>query len=235
MSSGPVASAEGTRPYVHINCAVSADGRLAFAEGRRARLSGPEDLKRVQELRAESDAILVGVGTVLKDDPSLRVHWELLERQEGRHPLRVILDSTGRTPPEARVLHGSQPTLVATATGCTRTFSKPVEQLVVGEGRVDLSRLLAELAHRGVRQLLVEGGATVIASFVRDGFVDALTVYMAPVLIGGTTAPPLMTGTETRTESEATALVLGRIRRLGEGVLLEWRLKTSDGAGTRSG
>lgn len=224
MRPGPGPAASTSRPHVHVNCAVSADGRLAFANGQRARLSGAEDLKRVQELRATADAILVGVGTVLKDDPSLRVHWELLERHEGRDPLRVILDSTGRTPPAARVLHGGQPTLVATAAGCTRTFPAPVEQIALGDGRVDLPRLLSELARRGVRELLVEGGATVIASFVRAGFVDLLTVYTAPLLIGGTTAPPLMTGAESRTELEATALVLGRIRRLGDGVLLEWRL-----------
>jgi 2,5-diamino-6-(ribosylamino)-4(3H)-pyrimidinone 5'-phosphate reductase len=227
MSARPGTGGSSGRPYVHVNCAVSADGRLAFADGLRARLSGAGDLKRVQELRAAADAILVGVGTVLKDDPSLRVHWELLERHEGRDPLRVILDSTGRTPATARVLHGGQPTLVATAAGCTRTFPKPVEQVALGEGRVDLARLLAELARRGVRQLLVEGGATVIASFVHAGFVDTLTVYTAPLLIGGTTAPPLMAGGETHTETEATPLVLGKIRRLGEGVLLEWRLKKS--------
>jgi 2,5-diamino-6-(ribosylamino)-4(3H)-pyrimidinone 5'-phosphate reductase len=227
VSTLPGPGVSAGRPYVHVNCAVSADGRLAFAEGRRARLSGPEDLKRVQELRAATDAILVGVGTVLKDDPSLRVHWELLERQEGRHPLRVILDSTGRTPPAARVLHGSQPTLIATAAGCARAFPKPVEQVAVGEGRVDLSLLLAELSRRGVRQLLVEGGATVIASFVRAGFVDVLTVYTAPLLIGGTTAPPLMAGAEAHSETESAPLVLGKVRRLGEGVLLEWRLKSS--------
>lgn len=222
MSVTPATPTPGGRPYVHVNCAVSADGRLAFANGARARLSGPEDLKRVQELRASTDAILVGVGTVLKDDPSLRVHWELLERQEGRHPLRVILDSTGRTPPAARVLHGAQPTLVATAVGCTRSFPKPVEQVALGEGRVDLAKLLEELARRGVRQVLVEGGATVIASFVRARLVDLLTVYTAPLLVGGTTAPPLMTGVETHDASEAAPLLLGKIRRLGEGVLLEW-------------
>ncbi len=96
-----------------LNCAVSMDGRLALAGGARARLSSEEDLRRVQQLRAAVDAIVVGVGTVLLDDPSLRVHWELLGRPPGRNPTRVVLDSRGRTPAGARILDETAPTVVA--------------------------------------------------------------------------------------------------------------------------
>ncbi len=215
--------ASGTaRPFVQVNCAVSADGRLAYAHGRRARLSGPEDLARVQALRAESDAILVGVGTVLLDDPSLRVHWELLGRPPGREPLRVVLDSTGRVPSDARVLDGRTETLIATATGCERRFPSTVAVFAAGAPRVDLAALLAELGRRGIRRLMVEGGAEVIASFMRDSLVDRLTVYVAPVLIGGSTAPPLLRGGETTGEADAIPLRLVGVERLGTGVLLTW-------------
>ncbi len=209
------------RPAVHANCAISLDGRLAYAGGRRARLSGPEDLERVQQLRLASGAILVGVNTVLLDDPSLRVHYELLGRKdEGRHPVRVVLDSRGRLPPQARVLDGSLPTIVATS-GANRTaYPKGVERIVCGTDRVELPRLLRELSDRGIRRLLVEGGASVLSSFFRSGLVDRFTVYVAPVLIGGRTAPPLMGGPETAGPEGAVALTRVAVEPLGEGVLL---------------
>ena len=215
------------RPTVHVNCAVSADGRLALAHGARARLSGPEDLARVQELRASSDAILVGISTILLDDPSLRVHWEQIHRPPGREPLRIVLDSRGRIPDGARVLKGSQPTLVATASGCSRRFPPGIDTFAAGSGRVDLGALLRALAARGVRVLLVEGGAEVIASFLRGGLVDRLTVYIAPVLIGGRTAPPRVGGPERTDESGWLPLELLSATRLGEGLLLTWRPKAT--------
>jgi 2,5-diamino-6-(ribosylamino)-4(3H)-pyrimidinone 5'-phosphate reductase len=205
------------RPVVWLNCAVSMDGRLAFAEGARARLSGPEDLSRVQRLRADSDAILVGVGTVLLDDPSLRVHWELLGRPTGSAPYRIVLDSQGRTPEDARILDGSQPTIVATTEQCRRTFPPTVRTIVAGAQRVDLARLFAELRRLGVRRLMVEGGAAVFASILRADLFDRWTVYYAPVAIGGSTAPPLVAGPESHGFDEAVPVELASLERLGEG------------------
>ncbi len=210
------------RPYVWANCAVSLDGRLAYAGGARARLSGPGDLKRVQELRIASQAILVGRGTVVADDPSLRVHWELLDRPPGPEPLRVVLDSGGTIPDSARVLHVPPATLVATAEGVPRRYPEGVETFAAGAPGVDLERLLAELGRRGVHQLLVEGGSAVLASFLRGGLVDRLTVYVAPVIIGGATAPPMVGGIETPGEPEAVPLVREDGRALDDGWLLTY-------------
>lgn len=205
------------RPTVWLNCAVSLDGRLAFAEGARARLSSPEDLERVQRLRTEVDGIVVGVGTVLLDDPSLRVHWELLHRPPGRAPVRIVLDSGGRTPEGARVLDGSAPTLVATTERCRRSFPPHVQVVVVGPERVDLGRLFSELRHRGLRRVLVEGGAAVLASVVRAGLFDRWTVYYAPIAIGGSRAPPLLAGPESHGFDQAVRLELAGVERVGEG------------------
>lgn len=205
------------RPAVWVNCAASADGRLAYAGGRRARLSSPEDLKRVQQLRANADAILVGVGTVVLDDPSLRVHWDLLGEPEGRSPIRVIVDSTGRTPENARVLDGSAPTIVAVSERCVRKFPAPVETIVAGETRVDLANLFVRLHGRGVRRLMVEGGAEILASVLRDGLFDRFTVYYAPWVIGGATAPPLARGADASPAERSTHLRLLALDRLGEG------------------
>jgi 2,5-diamino-6-(ribosylamino)-4(3H)-pyrimidinone 5'-phosphate reductase len=214
--------AEAARPRVHLNCAVSLDGRLAYAGGKRALLSGPNDLARVQRLRAELDAILVGVGTVIADDPSLRVHWDLLDRPPGREPLRVVLDSSGRTPGTAKVLDGRSPTLVATSAGCARSFPYPVEVVRVGREEVELTALLDELGRRGVRSVLVEGGAKVLASFLRAGLVDALTLYVAPVVIGGSTAPPMVGGAETFGPEGLVRLRRAAAEPLDDGFLLSY-------------
>jgi 2,5-diamino-6-(ribosylamino)-4(3H)-pyrimidinone 5'-phosphate reductase len=216
-----------SRPKVHVNCAVSVDGRLAYAGGKRALLSGPNDLIRVQQLRADLDAILVGVGTVITDDPTLSVHWDLLHRPPGRSPLRVILDTHGRVPATAKVLDGSQPTLVATATLSDRAYPAPVEVFRSGGDEVDLRALLRELARRGIRSVLVEGGAKVLASFLRAGVVDTLTVYVAPVIIGGRTAPSMVSGRETQAAGQAVRLRRGVAVPLDDGFLLSYSAEGS--------
>jgi 2,5-diamino-6-(ribosylamino)-4(3H)-pyrimidinone 5'-phosphate reductase len=208
-----------TRPAVWVNCAASADGRLAFADGRPAPLSGPEDVRRVQQLRAEADAILVGVGTVLHDDPSLRVHWDLLGRAGDRTPLRIVLDSAGRTPAGARVLDGSLPTLVVTTRRNERRFPAHVRTLVAGDARVDLVAAFRQLLDLGVHRLMIEGGAEVLASVLREGLFDRWTVYFAPVLIGGATAPMLLRGPETPDAASVARLRLLSVERLGAGYL----------------
>jgi 2,5-diamino-6-(ribosylamino)-4(3H)-pyrimidinone 5'-phosphate reductase len=207
------------RPEVWLNCAASMDGRIALAGGRRAQLSGTEDLRRVQALRARVEAILVGVGTVILDDPSLRVHWELLPGSPGTNPRRIVVDASGRTPPAARVLDGSAPTLVATSERCTRRFPEHIETLVVGQHRVEFEQLWPRLVERGVRRLLVEGGAEVLASVVRSGLFDRFTIYYAPLVIGGKSAPTVIAGDDTDALANAPRLRLVGIERIGEGSL----------------
>lgn len=210
------------RPKILVNCAASADGRLAYAGGRRALLSGPDDLRRVHEIRSEVDAIVVGVGTVIADDPSLRVKWELLGRAPGREPLRVVLDAHGRTPPSAKVLTPPPPTLIVTGASITRRWPDSV-QVFRGPGdRTEIPLLWGELARRGVRSVLVEGGADVLSRVLRSGQFDRFTVYVAPVLIGGTSAPPLMSGPDAAVPAGIVPLRLERSERIAEGVLLTY-------------
>jgi 2,5-diamino-6-(ribosylamino)-4(3H)-pyrimidinone 5'-phosphate reductase len=207
------------RPSVWVNCAASLDGRLAFAGGKRAHLSGPEDLARVQRLRASSDAILVGVGTVVKDDPSLRVHWELLGRPPGKNPTRVVVDASGRTPTGARVLDGSTPTIIATSERSTRVFPPHVRTVVAGASRVDLGRLFAILHDLSIRKLMVEGGAEILASVLRAGLFDHFSIYYAPTVIGGVTAPPVVSGPDAAGPDGAVSLELVELERIGAGYL----------------
>ncbi|MCI4326936.1 MAG: dihydrofolate reductase family protein [Thermoplasmata archaeon] len=211
------------RPEVLVNCAVSMDGRLAFAGGRRARLSGPEDLARVQWLRADVDGILVGVGTVVLDDPSLRVHWEMIDRPVGKGPVRIVVDSNGRTPTRARVLDGSAPTILAVSTACDRTFPPSVQVVRAGAPRVDLGALFAELRRRGLRKLLVEGGGEILASVLRSGAWDRWTVYVAPIAIGGSTAPPMLRGPDGAPASEGLPVRFVSAEPIDDGVVLTYR------------
>jgi 2,5-diamino-6-(ribosylamino)-4(3H)-pyrimidinone 5'-phosphate reductase len=210
------------RPEVLVNCAISADGRLAYAGGRRARLSGPNDLARVQWIRADVDGIVVGVGTVIADDPSLRVHWEAIDRPKGRSPTRIVVDSTGRTPDSARVLDGSAPTIVAVSERNRKSFAPPVEVVRAGADRVDLSELFSELKRRGMRKLLVEGGGGILASVLSEGLFDRLTVYVAPVVIGGETAPSMARGPDRGVEDPAVALTFVSAEPIDDGVLLTY-------------
>jgi len=207
------------RPTVWVNCAVSLDGRLAFAGGKRAGLSCPEDLQRVQRLRASADAILVGVGTVVKDDPSLRVHWELLGKPPGKNPTRIVVDASGRTPTSARVLDGTTPTIIATSERSTRVFPPHVRTVIAGAARVDLGRLFTALFDLGIRNLMVEGGAEILSSVLRAGLFDRFSIYYAPTVIGGTTAPPMVTGPETRGPDDEVTFELVSLERVGVGYL----------------
>jgi 2,5-diamino-6-(ribosylamino)-4(3H)-pyrimidinone 5'-phosphate reductase len=176
----------------------------------------------VQALRADSQGILVGVGTVLSDDPSLRVHWELLDGRSGPSPMRIILDSNGRTPATAQVLDGRQPTAVATSVGCARTFPSHVQHLRFGERSVDLIALLGHLEGAGVRSLLVEGGGHVFSSFLSQGLFDEFTIYVAPVIIGGPTAPSVVAEGESADPLPLRRLRLRASRRVDDGILLEY-------------
>ncbi len=205
------------RPRVIVNAAMSVDGKIALRDGQRARLSNEDDVQRVHGLRGRVDAILVGVGTVLKDDPKLTAKPEVADR----NPLRIVLDSDGRTPSGARVLDGRAPTLIVTSEASERTFAR-AEVLRCGKEEVDLGALLDRLGGRGIQTLLVEGGSTVIWSFLRAGLVDELKVFVGSLVLGGRSTPTLVGGEGAASLSDSIRLALERSERLGDGVLLEY-------------
>lgn len=172
-------------------------------------------------MRAEVDAILVGIGTVLADDPKLTVKESHVKAT--RQPLRIVLDSRGRTPPTAQVLDGRAPTLIVTAEECTNSFSN-AEVLRCGIGRVDLGQLLPHLSARGIRTLLVEGGEETITQFLRAGLVDDMRVFVGSMLIGGDTSPRLFGGPGPDPSGGVVGLKLLRSTPMEGGVLLEYRV-----------
>lgn len=218
-----------TRPFVFINSAMSADGKISTIDRRQVRISGREDLARVDRLRAESDAIMVGVGTVLADDPGLAVKSDLL-RQSRRHkglpesPLRIVADSHARTPPGAKVLGSGCILAVARSAPAERLklLSLHSEIICCGEDRVDLKELFSLLHKRGIQRIMVEGGASLNWSLVSQGLVDEIRVYVGPMLIGGERAPTLLDGEGFR--KDFPSLCLAAVERLDDGVLLKWML-----------
>ncbi|MFQ5838450.1 MAG: 2,5-diamino-6-(ribosylamino)-4(3H)-pyrimidinone 5'-phosphate reductase [Thermoplasmata archaeon] len=205
------------RPYVILNMASTIDGRIALRGKKPIKLSSEDDFARVHRLRSECQAVLVGVETVLADDPKLTVKEEVA--QNSRNPLRIVLDSQGRLPDDSAVLDGSAQTLVVTSEECTRTFPG-AEVLRCGVGKVDLHRLLLILGKRGIEKLLVEGGGTVAWSFLKEGLVDVFQVYMTPAVMGDTMAPSLFTGAVATTDGDLIRMRLQEVEVLGDGVLL---------------
>jgi len=208
--------------YVHVNAAVSADGKLSSRRREQIAISGDEDFARMERLRAESDAVVVGIGTVLADDPSLERHDESLGAAP---PARVVADSRARTPTDAAVLAGDRPTYILTSEAAPADRRAALERagatlVVAGDDRVDLSAAFAALEREGIDRLLVEGGGELIFSLFEAALVDELSVYVGSVLIGGRDAPTLADG-EGFTEAFPT-LDLRDVSRLDDGVVLSY-------------
>ena len=181
-----------TDPLVTLSYAQSLDGSISLQRGKPLPLSGAESMRLTHRLRASHDAILVGIGTVESDDPQLTVR-----QVAGESPVPVILDSHLRTSANARVFHHPKKPLLACLEAEAKTEKAQViakagaTLLPVGgdkDGHISLSDLLNSLYQRGIKSVMVEGGATVIAAFLRKGLVDRVVVTIAPVFVGGLNA-----------------------------------------------
>ena len=172
------------RPRVTLKLATSLDGRIATASGESQWITGPEARQQGHRLRATHDAILVGVETVLADDPELTVR---LPDYAGKHPLRVVLDSRLRTPATAKVATGN--TLILTTAPPDAIGQAEVVVAAAEDGRPTIGAVLEALTARGVTSLLIEGGGRVAASFLQAGVVDAIEWFRAPILLGGEGRP----------------------------------------------
>jgi 2,5-diamino-6-(ribosylamino)-4(3H)-pyrimidinone 5'-phosphate reductase len=199
---------------------MSADGKIASRLRKQTRLSDESDMARVHRLRNDCDAILVGIGTVLADDPSLLVKEKYVENV--KQPVRVVLDSKCRMPPDAKVLGSGSRTIIATCDGNECNIPE-VEVMNCGPGpHIDLDILLQKLSEMGIRTLLIEGGGEVIWGFVKAGLVDEFKVFISSKLIGGAMAPSPVDGEGFAGEEEFTQLNLKSTKVSDSGVLLEF-------------
>jgi diaminohydroxyphosphoribosylaminopyrimidine deaminase/5-amino-6-(5-phosphoribosylamino)uracil reductase len=193
------------RPFVVWKIASTLDGRVAAADGTSRWISSEESRADAHRLRAECDAIVAGVGTVLADDPALTVR-DAAGALAGEQPLRVVVDTHGRTPVGARVRDASAPTWVATGD----------ELGTDATGQVDLPALLRALHAKGRGLVLLEGGPTLAGAFVRAGLVDRVVTYLAPLLLGAGVAS--LAGTGIGTLADGVPLEVTDVTRCGPDV-----------------
>ena len=221
-------------PLVRAKLAMSLDGRTAMASGESQWITGPMARSEVQKLRAQSCAIITGVGSILKDNSSLTVRPSELglanaEEICKRQPLRVVLDSTLQTPIDAKVVSGRGNCLIVTTPQCCPEKKAQLEQagaevLVLDNaedttgGRVCLPALLAELGHRECNEVLLETGAQLAGSMLAENLIDELIVFMAPVLMGSEARPLFNLPLHSMTEKKE--VVIKDIRAVGD----DWKI-----------
>jgi diaminohydroxyphosphoribosylaminopyrimidine deaminase / 5-amino-6-(5-phosphoribosylamino)uracil reductase len=212
-------------PFVTWKMAASLDGKVASRDGTSRWITGEAARADVHRLRAAADAIIVGAGTALVDDPSLTVRDP---RYKGRPPLRVLVDARGRVPETGDLFDAAAPTMVATTSLAPRERreawrtrgAEVVEYEPEGEG-VPLTHLLSDLGKRDLQGVLLEGGPTLAWSMVEDRAVDKVVVYLAPKLIGGQDAPGVLGGRGFAPIAQAMQLSVASFDHVGEDLRVE--------------
>lgn len=206
------------RPFVISKFAMTLDGKIATYSGHSQWITGEQARLDVHGIRDEVDAILVGVGTVLKDNPALTTR---LPDRSGKNPVRIILDSSLRTPLDAQILNTSVArTILVIEEGLDSATYEAlgVEILPVSktDGKLDLAVMLEKLYALGITDVLIEGGGEVNASFLRAGLIDKYFVYIAPKVLGGRQSITPFTGENVETIDAATLLEFGDVDKFGQ-------------------
>ena len=219
------------RPYVILNAAMTLDGKIATATGS-SNISGKKDLERVHEIRKECDGIMVGIGTVLADDPRLTVHK--IDAKPEDNPIRVVVDSKCRTPMDARITNSDAKTIIAVANEYKdelkqsekyETFkNRGVKFFFSGGERVDLVALMSYLHEEGIDKLMLEGGSTLNFSMIEAGLIDEISICVAPMIVGGANAKTFFDGDGVDTMDEAIRLELIDSYSLDKDFILKYKV-----------
>ena len=219
------------RPYVILKAGMTLDGKVATARGESRWITGPQARRDAHRLRGQVDAVVVGVGTILHDDPALTARLsdrplKLAQKQ----PLRIVLDSRLRTPPSATVcaMQDRAKTLIVTTKRSPQSRRRPFEQagvevmsLPMRNRQVSLPALMTMLGKRGLTSVLIEGGSTVNAAALRENVVNHAVFYLAPILMGGQDAKAVIGGRSPKRLADALPLRHATVRRIGKDVVLE--------------
>ena len=219
------------RPYVILNAAMTLDGKIATKTGS-SNISGKKDLERVHELRKECDAIMVGIGTVLADDPRLTVHK--INASPEDNPIRIVVDSKCRTPIAARITNKDAKTIIVGANEYKydfvvsdryETFKKRgVKFFFSGDKQVDLKSLLNYLHEEGVSKLMLEGGSTLNFSMIKSGLIDEIRICVAPMVVGGKDSKTFFDGEGFDLMDEAVKLKLTDSYQLDDDLILHYKV-----------
>jgi len=213
-----------SKPYVIIMSASTIDGRIASGVGY-SRLSCPFDLRRLHEVRASVDAVMVGANTVVMDNPSLLPKYA----QHSKKPIRVIVDGTLRIPVSAKVItDGEATTIIATTERAPREKLRFIEGRamvwIMGKERVNLGELLRKLYEIGVRSILVEGGGRLNWEILREGLVDEIRLTITPYIFGSGTSFMEGEGYVTTRENPIIRLIHVELCECGNEVITRWRV-----------
>jgi 2,5-diamino-6-(ribosylamino)-4(3H)-pyrimidinone 5'-phosphate reductase len=204
---------------------MTLDGKIATKTGS-SKISGKEDLVRVHKLRKKIDAIMVGINTLLADDPRLTVHK--IDAKPKDNPVRIVVDSYAKTPLNFRILNGDAPTIIATTENAdpekVEELGKKATVLKYGKDRVDLKLLMEELSRIGINTLMLEGGSTLNYSMLENGLVDEVRVCVAPMIVGGVQSKTLVGGEGINQMIDAIKLKLIKSYSLGPDLILEYKL-----------
>lgn len=192
----PVAAAGGAAPFVIGQLGQSLDGRIATSTGQSRYINGPEAIRHLHRLRALVDAVIVGIDTVVADDPRLTVRYVPWADPAACGPARIVIDPNGRLPPDARILADDAVPVFAIQS-CNRPRPPSVTPIVIPavDGKIPPAAIVAALAARGYRRILVEGGSRTLSMFLAAGALDRLHLCIAPMVIGsgpiGISLPPI--------------------------------------------
>ena len=213
------------RPHVILNAAMTLDGKIATRSGD-SRISSGIDLKQLHMMRSRADAVMIGIGTQLNDNPLLTVR-----RGKGRNPIRIVVDSLARTPPKSRILSAKAGcTIVAVSKKAPNARIKKLQQagakvIRCGTRYVDLRALLAKLYTMGIRRVLLEGGGKLNWSMLAGRLVDEMRVTVAPFVVGGENATTLVEGFGVGRMSHAIRLSLAKSTRNGSELVLSYKVR----------
>jgi len=209
------------KPLVAIKMAMSADGKTATRTGDSKWISGPESRELVHRMRTEFDAVMVGAGTVVTDDPELTAHGK------GRDPIRIMIDGRPSISPDSKAVRRKDGNaIVVVSEKADRARALAIRQsgarvFVCGKDEVDLEMLMAALNAMGIRKILIEGGSELNASAIKAGIVDRLYLFIAPKIIGGRGAKGVVGGAGVARVRDSVMLKGMKIRKIGPDILIE--------------
>ena len=223
------------KPYVILNAAMTLDGKIATKTGS-SEISGPEDLERVHEIRKKADGIMVGIGTVLADDPRLTVHK--IPSSKSDNPIRVVVDNKARTPIDFRILNDDADTIIAVGSICdennpdsdedavsrAKAISQKADVFYSSKTPVDLVEFMDYLYSKGIKTLMLEGGATLNFSMIKDNLIDEVRICIAPMIAGGRDAKTFFDGEGFDYMKDAVKLELIKSYSCGKDFVMEYKV-----------
>ena len=223
------------KPYIILNAAMTLDGKIATKTGN-TEISGQEDLIRVHNIRKNVDAIMVGIGTILSDNPRLTSYRVSSNKED--NPIRIVADNKARTPLNYKVLNDEAKTIIAVSNLCNeknkncdmdavnraKEISKKVEVFYSSKDYIDLKELMNYLYNKGIKSLLLEGGSELNFSMIKENLVDEIKVCIAPMIVGGKDAKNIFGGEGFDLMKDSVKLKLEKYYPLGKDFIMEYKV-----------